>query len=121
MKKLNKSIGDYGENIACNYLKNKNHIIKDRNFRFHKYEVDIVSIYNGILIFTEVKSRYNKKYGMPVTSVNYIKKNYIKSTANYYIYIKNLYNLNIRFDIIEILFNYNDNSFLINHIENAFT
>ncbi|WP_294351820.1 YraN family protein [uncultured Clostridium sp.] len=120
MKLYNKNIGNYGEDIASNYLLSKNHKILSRNFRCKQGEIDIISKHNNILIFTEVKSRYSLDFGKPLESISSYKLNKIKSVASYYIYTKSLYNINIRFDIIEIYFNYYNNKFKINHIENAF-
>lgn len=120
MKKENKNIGFYGESLACTYLKNKNHLIISRNFRTRKGEIDIISKINDIIVFTEVKSRYSTDFGFPREAVTTTKQHIIKNTAFYFLYIKNLNNINVRFDVIELVFNYYNNNYKINHIENAF-
>ncbi|MBE6051161.1 MAG: YraN family protein [Clostridium sp.] len=119
MKLYNKNIGNYGEDIATSYLLSKKHKILSRNFKSKKGEVDIISLINKTLIFTEVKSRYNYNFGAPLESVSFSKINRIKSAASYYIYKNRLFNINVRFDIIEIYFNYYNNEYKINHIENV--
>lgn len=120
MKLYNKNIGNYGEDIAAEYLLAKKHKILSRNFKSKKGEIDIISIINKTLVFTEVKSRYNCNFGKPIEAVSFMKINKIRSVASYYIYIKKLYNINVRFDVIEVYFNYYNNKFKINHIENIF-
>lgn len=120
MKRENKNIGSYGEDLACKFLIQNKHLIMKRNFRNTHGEIDIISKKNNIIVFTEVKSRYSKDYGRPCEAVNPFKINTIKRTALYYLYIHKIRNINIRFDIIEVILNYYDNTYKINHIENAF-
>lgn len=120
MKKFNKLIGNYGEDIALNFVKDKNYKILDRNFRTKKGEIDLICKHKEIIIFIEIKSRYSSSLGNPCESVTYFKQKQIINLSNYYIYKFNLYNYNFRFDVIEIFFNTKDESFIINHIEDAF-
>lgn len=120
MKKENKEIGFYGENLACEFLKKKNHLIITRNFRSKYGEIDIISKVDNILIFTEVKSRYSKNFGLPCQAVTLSKMNTIRRVASYFLYIKKFQNVYVRFDVIEITFNYYNNDYYINHLENAF-
>jgi putative endonuclease len=57
----NKETGDFGENVAYNYLiKNKYSIIK-RNYRIGFDEIDIIAKdSNGELVFIEVKTTANR-------------------------------------------------------------
>lgn len=120
MKKYNYEIGRYGESLACKFLKEKNYKIIHNNFSTKLGEIDIISLYDDTIIFTEVKSRYNSKYGLPCESVNYRKQRNIIKIAKFYIYINKLYNYNIRFDVCEIYLNNSDEDYKINYIENAF-
>ncbi|MGN0145359.1 MAG: YraN family protein [Clostridium sp.] len=120
MKHLNKDIGNYGEKIAQNFLKKNGYHILDCNFRTHIGELDVICRKQNLLIIVEVKSRYNLDYGFPRESVNYQKQKSIIKLTYSYIYLKKLYNLNIRFDIIEILFNNNNSKYEITHIKDAF-
>ncbi len=49
-------IGDLGEGISCNYLKNKGFSIVERNYWKPWGEIDIIAQENGILHFVEVKT-----------------------------------------------------------------
>ena len=50
-------IGKLGENLACEYLKNKGYWVIERNFRRPWGELDIVARQkDGTLVFVEVKA-----------------------------------------------------------------
>ena len=120
MKNLNKNIGNYAEKLASDYLIHHHYKIIERNFRNNLGDIDIICIKSKILIIVEVKGRYNLSYGKPQEAVNYIKQKSLIKVASSYINYKNLYNFNVRFDVIEVFFN-NDNSlYEINHIKDAF-
>lgn len=114
-----KIVGKYGENKACEYLTKKGYKIIDRNFTCKQGEIDIVAISKlNELVFVEVKTRRNLKYGTPCEAVTYNKIKHIVASSRFYIYLYNFYNLPVRYDVIEVfLYNY---SFLVNHISNAF-
>ena len=98
-------IGKYGEDLACNYLKNNNYIIIDRNF------------YNE-LVFLEVKTRSNFKYGNPADGVDNNKKSHLYKACEYYLYKNNIHRLFIRIDVIEVFLK--PNCYDINHIKQIF-
>ena len=101
----NKTIGKYGETIAADYLINNGYKILDRNFQTRYFEV---------------KSRYTNSFGTPLESVTCHKKRKIVSISSYYIYVNNLYDYNIRYDVIEIIFNHLNDTYKINHLIDAF-
>lgn len=49
--------GQHGEVLAQEYLINKGYTIVQCNWRYRKFEIDIVATYNNTLIFVEVKTR----------------------------------------------------------------
>ncbi|MGL5314209.1 MAG: YraN family protein [Peptostreptococcaceae bacterium] len=112
----NKEKGDIGENIAKNYLIEKGAHILELKYKIRTGEIDIIARLDNELVFIEVKSRSNLKFGYPSEAVNNRKIKKIVDTSKYYILRNNLYNTPIRFDVIEIYLNENK----INHIVNAF-
>lgn len=112
----NQIIGKLGEEIACKYLLNRDYKILERNYKKSYYEADIIASKNDILAIVEVKTRKNDIYISANESVNFKKKSNLIKLANLYIYEKNIYNKNIRFDIIECYWETKK----INHIINAF-
>ena len=111
-------LGNNGEKIASEYLEKIHYEIIKRNFRCKQGEIDIIAYdnKNREYVFVEVKTRTNFEYGKPVDSVNKMKQKHIVSATKYYIYLHNLENKYIRFDIIEI---YKKDQYIINHIKNV--
>lgn len=117
---INQEVGKYGENIATKYLEKQKYKIIERNFRCKRGEIDIIAYdeINKEIVFAEVKTRTNIKYGTPKEAVEKTKQKHIKLVASYYNYIYGIYDTSSRFDVIEI-FLYN-NAYKINHIKSAF-
>lgn len=120
MKNFNKDIGNLGEELSVKYLKNNNYRILNKNFRCKGGEIDIITIKNSIISFVEVKSRFFTSFGNPIESITYSKQLKIINSAKFYIFKNNLYSYNIRFDVIEIIFDLNSTNYTINHIKDAF-
>ena len=112
----NKNIGRIGESIAEKYLINNGYKILERNFKSKTGEIDIIAYKSNILVFVEVKTRTNNKFGFAYEAVDYRKKKKIQNTANSYINFKKIENIQYRFDIIEVYLTTKE----INHIIDAF-
>lgn len=112
-----KEIGKWGENLACKYLEEKNYRIIEKNFLCRQGEIDIIAEdrQKKEIVFLEVKTRSNFKYGNPAQAVNRQKQEHIKQVARYYIYKKQISHMGIRFDVIEVYLR--KQNCKINHIE----
>ncbi len=110
-------IGKIGEDIACKYILQKNYKIIKRNFYCRQGEIDIIAKDKNEVVFIEVKTRTNNKYGEPVDSITYYKKNKIIKSIQYYIYKEKIEHIDIRIDVIEIYSK--KGKYKINHIKNA--
>ena len=109
--------GKKGEHFAKEYLVSKSYNILNMNFRNYIGEIDIIAMDKDVLVFIEVKTRTNMKYGYPYEAVNHKKQQKIIYTSLSYIQQKNIKDTQLRYDIIEV---YMTGSMNINHIENAF-
>ena len=109
-------IGNFGEDAAAEYLKEKGYNVIQRNFRCKTGEIDIICVKDGCTVFVEVKTRKNSLYGSAAEFVNYSKQVKIKRAAMYF--IKNA-DADMRFDIIEV-YHKGGKITEINHIEDAF-
>ena len=63
-------IGGRGETAVCEYLSRLGHKIVVRNFKTKLYEIDIVSIFEGKIYFTEVKTRTSRDFGGGLAAVD---------------------------------------------------
>lgn len=112
-------IGELGEQEAKKHLQKNHYKILESNFSCKLGEIDIIAIHNDSIVFVEVKTRKNNKYGTPGQAVNKYKQKKIIKTALYYLKLKDRYNENIRFDIVEV-WQENYITKAINIIPNAF-
>ncbi|EJO5348193.1 YraN family protein [Clostridium botulinum] len=121
MHYCNKDIGYFGEDLACEYIKNLGYIILEKNFKCKLGEIDIIAKDKNIIAFIEVKTRYNYIYGSPSESITFKKQNKIYKTAEYYTIKNGIYNkFFFRFDVVEIILNKINNNYSVNLIKDAF-
>ena len=112
--------GILGEKLASKYLKENNYKIIKKNFRCGFGEIDIIAkdIKTQEIVFVEVKTRKNYKYGTPAESITNVKARHIKKVIEYFIHINSLHNKYIRIDVIELIIKENG-KYTINHIRQA--
>lgn len=120
MRSYNKDIGSFGEALARDYLISKGYKILNMNFRNKFGEIDIICKKNNLLIFCEIKSRYSNSFGSPIESITCYKQKQIIKLSELYLISKKYYNFNVRYDIIEVIFNTITSSHIINHVQDAF-
>lgn len=120
MHSYNKDIGSFGEALARDYLISKGYKILNLNFRNKFGEIDIICKKNNLLIFCEIKSRYSNSFGSPIESITCYKQKQIIKLSELYLISKKYYNFNVRYDIIEVIFNTITSSHIINHVQDAF-
>ena len=107
--------GIIGEKIAQDYLRKKGYKILETNFYTKRGEIDIITCKDKCIIFVEVKTRTNLKFGTPAMAVNITKKKRIISSAKTFLFLHKLQNYEIRFDVVEVFIS--DGKCKINHIE----
>ena len=101
-----RSLGRYGEDLACKYLQAKGYKILKRNFRCRRFgEIDIVASKAEVLSFIEVKTRASLRYGMPAEAVTLAKQRKIYRVAQYYLQCEGLTSRipMLSFDVVEII------------------
>ncbi len=109
-----REFGEFGENIAVQYLENDGYKIICRNYRCRSGEIDIIAGKHDRLSFIEVKTRSSFEYGRPCESVDDRKKKHIRAAAMSYLRemkASGYAPVDIRFDVMEVT---------IEHIGNAF-
>lgn len=94
-------LGEKGEGLAAEYLKNQGYRIIKRNYKTRIGEIDLIANHGGTLVFIEVKTRESLLYGEPFEAVNKRKRRKIANVAT--LYLKNLdYIPPCRFDIVSV-------------------
>lgn len=111
------NLGQKGEDLATEHLKNEGFKILFRNWKWGKNEVDIIAENKDLVVFAEVKTRTGDFQMHPVTAVTREKQRSIIFAADGYLQKFNI-NKESRFDIITII--KKGDLFEIDHIEGAF-
>lgn len=109
-------LGITGEQIALDHLIANGFEILETNWRFRKYEVDIIAREKDELVFIEVKLRSGHSHGYPHEFVGKTKQRNLIRAADAYAQEFEI-DHNIRFDIIGIILR---NEADIEHIRDAF-
>ena len=109
--------GNFGEELAANYLVSKGYAILHRNWRHSYYEIDIIATNNNIIHFVEVKTRRSDTFGYPEDDVSKKKMRFLMSSAEEFLY-HNPHWKRIQFDILSITIHDNKNTdyFLIEDV-----
>lgn len=110
--------GIRGEDLACQYLKDKRYNIIDRNYRLKGGEIDIIAIKNEILVFVEVKTRKTKRFGTGLEAITPWKLKSLVKAANYYKVCNRNLPDQMRIDAISIDLDHQGRIDKIEHIEN---
>lgn len=113
------NLGKYGEAIAKKHFEDLGYILVAENYRFERAETDLIfrNDEKKLLVFVEVKSRTNKKYGEPEESITVKKLTQMKKSAEGFIMMNPEYNEYLkRYDIAAIMIE--NGTEKINHIEN---
>jgi putative endonuclease len=93
--------GKSGEQLAIEYLADKNYNIISSNWKFSRYEIDVIAEKNGVIHFIEVKTRHSNNFGYPEESVDRNKfKNMQKAAAAFLSRFSK--EMKIQFDIVAI-------------------
>ena len=108
---IHNALGKAGEDAVAAYLEHNGYVIRDRNWRKNRLELDIVATKDNGLIIVEVKTRSNTEY------INWQKIRRIVIAAD--AYVKHFcIDAPVRFDIITAVGD--AGAFEIEHIKEAF-
>jgi putative endonuclease len=102
MRTTNAVAGDRGEEIARRFLKQRGFEIIELKYRFGRGEIDIIARNEGVLVFCEVKTRYNDAFGEPEYALTLRKQEQIRRVARGYLYEHGIGEQECRFDVIAI-------------------
>ncbi len=98
-----RQIGTQGEELALQYLLKKGYVLKQKNYRVPRGEIDlIVEDPQGVLIFVEVKSAQADQFGPPASRVTRAKIKIIQKVAQRYVAENHYEKRAMRFDVISI-------------------
>ena len=97
-------LGQWGEEVAADYLRRKDYTIVERNWKSGHRDLDIIA-WDGAsqsLVFVEVKTRRNRMFSDPEEAVNHQKMYHLRKAANHYVKYRRL-DCNLRLDVITVV------------------
>ena len=109
-------IGNRGEDIATEWLRERGFYIVERNWRAGRYERDIIAQHYDTLHFVEVKTRKEGGWQSAYDSINEQKRRSLRRGAMAYRSMHHIRH-NIQFDLIAITVD-DDSSITIEYVEN---
>ena len=102
MGRANVVTGDRGEQIAAHFLRRRGFDIVELKYRFGRGEIDIIARHEGVLVFCEVKTRYNDAFGEPEYALTVRKQEQIRRVARGYLNEHGIDEQECRFDVVAI-------------------
>ncbi len=111
--------GREAEEMAVAWLESKGWTILDRNYSFMRAEVDVVAYDQKCIVFVEVRSLADTKFGYPEETIGREKEKQIYKAAEAWMYERKMEGSPARFDVVSIVQKENEAP-SIQHFENAF-
>ncbi len=109
-------VGKEGEKLAADYLIENGFEVIKRNYRYRRFEIDIIAKKEETLVFVEVKTRSANYFGEPEEALDEKQSAQIIEAAENFI-LETDWEGDIRFDIISVL---KRGKIKITHFEDAF-
>lgn len=103
MSKKRLSLGRYGEELACEFLKKAGYKILELNYRGRLGEIDLIAEDGNYLVFIEVKTRGSLAFGHPLESIDTRKQRQLIRVACEYLAQCDGEDRICRFDAVSIL------------------
>jgi putative endonuclease len=94
--------GERGEDRASRALRARGYTIVERNFRCKAGELDIVARDKDTLVFVEVRTRFDDRFGGALNAVGYHKQRQVIRVAGVYLALKRPRFDTCRFDVVAI-------------------
>lgn len=93
--------GNDGEEMAVNYLIGKGYSILHRNWRYSRWEIDIIASNQNKLHFIEVKTRRTDTFGHPEESITKKKMRFLMQSAEQFLFLNPQWK-KVQFDVVSV-------------------
>ncbi|AEB08628.1 YraN family protein [Desulfobacca acetoxidans] len=95
-------LGQMGEALAADVLKESGYNILARNYRTPFGEIDLIARHQDTLVFIEVKLRRSRIFGPPQAAITPNKQRHVRLAAQYYLQGQRTLDAKVRFDVVAI-------------------
>lgn len=92
-----KDTGYYGEEIARRVLEKQGYRLLEKNFTVRGGEIDLIMAKGAELVFVEVKTRRNDRFGSPLEAITHQKQKHMTFAANMFLEGRDPAQYDIRF------------------------
>ena len=102
-----KSLGQAGEDLTAEHYQKQGYKLLERNYIFphgkQMGEVDLIFFKNNEIVFVEVKTRTNNKFGGPFEAVDFFKQRKLIKTAKLFLQLHPKWqDCNFRIDVAAV-------------------
>ncbi|MBD5355920.1 MAG: YraN family protein [Bacteroides sp.] len=109
--------GRFAEDKAAEYYIKNGYAIRERNWRYHHIEIDLIVQADNVIVFVEVKARSGRDVH-PLEAVTLTKMKRMTRGADYYLRCMVHGNFEYRYDIVTLIGDFSD--YIIEIYEDAF-
>ncbi|MGC4084051.1 MAG: YraN family protein [Vicinamibacterales bacterium] len=102
MTRARQTLGEIGENLACDELTRRGYAIVARRYRRRTGEIDIIALDGATVVFVEVKTRAGDDYGSGADAITWRKRRRMIGLASTWVARERLHERPIRFDVVAI-------------------
>ena len=110
--------GTVGEDLAVEHLTRQGYRIIARNCRTKAGELDVVARRGSTLVFCEVKTRADDRFGIPAEAVGRAKQARLRRLAAQWMAEHKPGSVDVRFDVVSVIVRDGRNE--VTHIPDAF-
>lgn len=115
-----RSFGERGERAAIRFLKRLGYKIVFQRHRLRYGEVDVIAVDGKTVVFVEVKTRRDASRGRPAEAVDAERQARLSRAASAFLKSHGLLEYASRFDVIEVIWPFDQKRPEIQHLQNAF-
>ena len=119
-KGMKSTSGILGEVETARLLRRKGYRLLRANFTCRYGELDIVAMDGDVLAVVEVKTRLQNALYPPAAAVTRQKRERIKLATGVFLAAYQLDDVQVRFDVVEVIMDERFEVVSVNHLENAF-
>ena len=96
------AIGNMGEEVAASFFLDRGARVMEQNFRYKRSEIDLVLLWENVMVFVEIKTRKNSEFGNPENFISENQQDKIREAAEI---VQEIYRWTgpVRFDVLSII------------------
>jgi putative endonuclease len=96
------SLGERGEMAGWKYLLDQGYKILEKNFRCPLGEIDVIAEKDKRILFVEIKTRSDSRFGTPQEAVTAAKQARLVRLAEWYLQDRKKQNASVSFEVLAV-------------------